>query len=140
MHNVLHHVLTAGGAWRILRFCCVGAVNTGVAFCLYLLFSSAVNVYLSNALSWCGGCLCGYILNKFWTFRATDEGMLPLIRFVVVNLCSLGLGLTLMHTFIVLGGGRVWSYALSLPFTMITSYLGYRFWSFRKIGGKETSP
>lgn len=121
---------------RMFRFCCVGALNTGIAFVLYLIFSGFLSIYQANALSWGGGCIFSYVMNRVWTFRALDTGFAPLFRFVVVNLCSLGLGLMAMYILASFGGGRIWSYIFSLPVTMAVSYLGYRYWSFKKVDGR----
>ena len=136
MHRLRFQLRAVKGAGRVFRFCCVGAANTGIAFCLYLLFSMVMSIYPANALSWCLTCVFSYFVNRAWTFRATDTGALPLVRFLAVNACSLGLGLITMHCIASFGGGRIWSYVLSLPVTMTTSYLGYRFWSFRKVDGR----
>ena len=124
------------GAWRLFKFCCVGALNTAIAFCLYLLFSAAMSIYLAKSLSWSLTCVFSYVVNRAWTFRASDKGFLPLLRFGVVNLCSLGLGLVALAFFASLGGGRVWSYLFSLPITLSASFLGYRFWSFKNVDGR----
>ena len=121
---------------RVFKFCCVGALNTGLAFCLYFILSAFISIYLANAFSWGVVCVFSYFVNRTWTFRAADTGVAPLVRFVVVNLCSLGLGLVTMYILASFGGGRIWSYVFSLPITITASYLGYRFWSFRKVDGR----
>ena len=135
MHGLLHQACVSGGVWRMFRFCCVGTLNTGFAFCLYVFFSLFVNIYLANVLSWSVACAFSYFMNRFWTFCAADTGFLPLFRFVIVNLCSLGFGLTVMYILTSLGSDKIWSYVLSLPITVTVSYLGYRFWTFKKVNG-----
>jgi putative flippase GtrA len=134
---MLKQLCNLAGVGRVLRFCCVGALNTAIAFCLYLLFSAVMSLYLANALSWSLACLFSYFMNRAWTFRAADTGVSPLARFVLVNLCSLGLGLMTMYALVLLGAGRIGSYVFSLPVTMSASYLGYRFWSFKSVDGRR---
>ena len=136
MYSLLNQVCASGSAWRVFRFCCVGVLNTVIGFFLYLLFSEVLSIYLANALSWTGACIFSYFMNRLWTFRATDTGFLPLARFGIVNLCSLGLGLMTMYVLASLGGGRIWSYIFSLPVTMTASFLGYRFWTFKNIDSR----
>jgi len=124
------------GVWRVFKFCCVGVLSTGISFGAYLVLSNIMNLCLAYALSWIVACVCSYVMNKLWTFRATDTGLTPFIKFVTVNLCSLGLGLLAMYVLTSLGGGRIWSYIFSLPITMTASYLGYRYWSFKNIDGR----
>ncbi|MCL2178170.1 MAG: GtrA family protein [Proteobacteria bacterium] len=134
---MLKRLCSLGGVERVLRFCCIGALNTAIAFCLYLFFSAVMSLYAANALSWGLACLSSYFMNRAWTFRAADTGFSPLAKFVFVNLCSLGIGLTTMYVFVGLGGGRIWSYVFSLPLTMTASYLGYRFWSFKNVDDRK---
>lgn len=122
---------------RFLKFCAVGLMNVLVDFLLYAsLLALGVSPYVSRATSWCGSCLFSYLINRSWTFRAGDRGLWPLVRFCVVNLCSLGLGLVLLFFFKKMGCGDNAAFFLSLPFTMVTNYLGYRFWSFKLVDAK----
>ncbi len=136
MYDFLHYARASDGLRRVFRFCCIGVLNTGIAFCLYIIFSEFINRYAANAFSWGAGCVCSYFLNKTWTFRATDKGFLPMLRFAAVNLCSLGLGLMMMYLLTSFGLGRILSYIFSLPVTVTASYLGYRFWSFKHVGSR----
>lgn len=122
---------------RFLKFCTVGLMNVLVDFLLYLsLLALGASPYVSRAASWCGSCLFSYLINRNWTFRAGDRGLWPLVRFGVVNACSLGLGLVLLFLFKKIGCGDSAAFFLSLPFTMATNYLGYRFWSFKFVDAK----
>ena len=131
MRSLFYQSSMSGNLWRVIKFCCVGILNTVVAFFIFL-FLKNINIYLAFAISWSGACLFSYVLNKIWTFRATDTGLMPFIRFVIINICSMGLGIALMHFFISLGSGEIWSWILSLPIAMTTSYLGYSLWCFKQ--------
>jgi Predicted membrane protein len=135
MHDLTRQLCASEDVRRMFRFCCVGALNTGLTFFLYLLLSMFLSIYLANALSWSITCVLSYFINRTWTFRAADTGFWPMLRFVIVNLCSLGIGLVTMYGLASFGGGRIWSYVFSLPITITASYLGYRFWSFKKVDG-----
>lgn len=136
MHALKNRIHLSENTWRVFKFCCVGVLNTGLAFFLYLLFSVFLTMYQANALSWGIACVFSYRMNKSWTFRAADTGFAPLFRFVAVNLCSLGLGLMAMYVLASFGGGRIWSYIFSLLVTTVASYLGYRYWSFKNVDGR----
>ena len=122
---------------RFIRFCAVGAVNALVDFLLYSgMLWLALSPYPSRTASWVLACLFSYLVNKRWTFKAGDKGLLPLVRFGVVNACSLCLGLALLYVFKNFGCGDKVSFILSLPFTTAANYLGYRFWTFRSVDAK----
>ncbi len=118
---------------RFIKFCCVGVGNFLVDFVVYLGGSQIMPIYPARCLAWGTACLFSYLVNRRWTFHAKDQGLMPLIRFAVVNAASLGLGLLLLRLFTGLGAGHILAYLLSLPFTIMTNFLGYRFWSFRAI-------
>ncbi len=121
-----------GQAGQFVRFCCVGGLNFLVDFGVYCLFSLFIPIYPSRMGSWVAACLFSYLMNRRWTFKAADQGFQPLLRFFSVNLVSLGLGIGLLYLFTSLGCGRIAAYLLTIPFTMLANYLGYRFWSFKK--------
>lgn len=122
---------------RFLKFCAVGVANALVDFCCYSLLLLLVSPYLSRSLSWAIACLFSYLVNRRWTFKAADRGLQPLVRFCVVNLCSLCFGLVLLYAYKHMGFGDKWAFILTLPLTTATNYLGYRFWTFRQLDAKQ---
>ena len=77
---------------KLLKFLLVGVINTlvgtGIMFGLYNLVglgywvSSAANYILTSILS--------YFLNKYFTFRNTERGWRPILRFAVnIGVCYL---------------------------------------------------
>lgn len=119
---------------RFLKFCVVGFANALVDFLCYSVFLwMSLPPYASRSISWILACLFSYLANKTWTFNARDRGAKPLLRFAIVNICSLSLGIILLYAFKSWGCGNRLAFLLSLPFTTITNYLGYRFWSFKLI-------
>ena len=84
---------------QFLQFNIVGLVNTGVDFLVYTLLTELLYmVYLpAKVISYACGILNSYILNSSWTFkqeRRRTQG--EIVRFVAVNLVSLGVSLLVM--------------------------------------------
>ena len=121
-------------AVQFIKFCCVGVANVLVDFGVYQATGYFVPMYVARTFSWVVACLFSYAVNKRWTFRAQDTGLLPLVRFGVVNLGSLSLGLLLLYVFTLWGCNPTIAFLLSLPFTTVSNYLGYKLWSFRQMG------
>lgn len=122
---------------RFVRFCLVGLANVLVDFlCYSFLLQLACSPYFARAASWTAACLFSYGVNRRWTFKAGDRGLMPLVRFSVVNACSLCFGLVLLYGFKTLGCGDKAAFILSLPFTTAANYCGYRFWTFRQVDAK----
>lgn len=119
---------------RFIKFCGVGVANVLVDFGSYSFFLFAgISPYLARSLSWITACIFSYFVNRSWTFNAKDSGFLPIVRFSVVNLCSLGFGIFLLYVFKQLSFGDKLSFLFSLPFTTVMNFFGYRFWAFKKV-------
>jgi Predicted membrane protein len=132
MKHLLHHTDILSP--RFARFCAVGIANALMDFFSYsALLWFAFSPYFARTASWVAACLFSYCVNRRWTFKAGDQGLMPLLRFGVVNVCSLCFGLVLLYVFKTLGCGDRLAFILSLPFTTATNYLGYRFWTFRQV-------
>lgn len=120
-------------SWQFIRFCCVGAANVLVDYGVYRALGFVMPIYAARGLSWMVACLFSYAINRRWTFKARDKGLWPVVRFGAVNAASLGLGLGLLYLFTWLGFGPTAAFWLSLPFTTVSNYLGYKLWSFREM-------
>lgn len=119
---------------RFIKFCCVGAANTLVDFLTYSTgLWLGLSPYLARVMSSAAGCLFSFLVNRTWTFKATDKGVMQLARFAVVNFFTLCLSVFLLFAFKKTGFGNTAAYLLSLPFTLAANYLGYRLWTFREI-------
>lgn len=132
--------------WQLLddtvwRFLAVGVVNTlvgtAIMYGLYNLagvgywFSSAANYVLTSILS--------YILNKHFTFRATERGWRPVVRFAInIAVCwVLAYGIAQPVTRWVLGGMPLTlrenvAMAVGMVFFTVLNYLGQRLFAFRR--------
>lgn len=89
---------------RPIRFCLVGAVNTIIdlvtfSVCIYFL---GVNPAIGQIAGYSAGTVNSFILNKRWTFHSDTPSRktgYQLLRFIVINLLSLGItawGLTFL--------------------------------------------
>ncbi len=121
---------------RLARFCTTGVTNTVVDLAVFfsLVRFLEVSVYVAQFLAYCAATLNSYTVNRKWTFRSKSRfGGGELIRFVVLNSCSLGLGLLVLH---LLYGRfefpRIVAKVYTVAFTVPINYLGSHFWVFRK--------
>ena len=120
--------------WQFIKFCLVGCANYLLDFLIYLLgLWLGISPFLARTGSWICACIFSYLVNRKWTFKARDTGFLPMLRFVLVNLVSLSLGLALLYLFKKFGCGNELAFLLSLPFTTLTNFFGYKFWTFRQV-------
>lgn len=99
---------------HFVKFMIVGAVNFGVDLGVLTLLHTVIgiNVIPSNIVSYSCGVVNSYFLNRYWTFKinlkyfdtyALKSGRkvrflsLPFMKFIFVNLISLGVNTLAMH-------------------------------------------
>ena len=120
---------------EFLKFCSVGAVNTGIDLAVFAVLSSwGFSLLVAHSLSYTCGGLNSFLLNRKWTFKqgGHTSGQLP--KFLLLNL------LTLMITYGLLVG--IYNY-LAWPLlvckfvvtgaSLVINYIGSRLWIFSQI-------
>ena len=121
---------------HIIRFGCVGCLNTMFDFGIFSVLNSlfGINYVISQVLSYSGGTLNSYVLNKFWTFNDTKTNKKTtkeMIQFIVVNSASLGVSLIALS--ILMNDSSMNSFVakiISMVSAQVVNFLGYRFWVF----------
>ncbi|MDR3583798.1 MAG: GtrA family protein [Desulfosporosinus sp.] len=75
---------------EFMRFCLVGAVNTGVDLTVFTVLSNlGVLLLVAQCVSYTCGVLNSFLLNRTWTFRGRGQSRGQLIRFLALNLGTL---------------------------------------------------
>ena len=85
---------------RLVRFGCVGAVNTLVDWTAYFtltLLTLGRHYVAAKAIAYFAGMLTSYFLNRNWTFQSRGKTSVELPRFIVANLGSLVTNTLLMY-------------------------------------------
>lgn len=117
---------------HLIRFLVAGALNTGAFYALYVLLVT-LNFHYSLALviEYAGGTLCGYLLNKYWTFADLDAARHGFLRYslayvglYLLNLALLGL---LVETGLL---GPVIGQMVMLFVLTASSFVVQRYWVF----------
>ena len=75
-----------------------------------------------------------FVVNKKWTFKTDDKDTKnELVKFVIVNLCMLGLSLLLINIFkSTFQIGDTFANIFSTGIVMIINFLVSNFWVFKK--------
>ena len=119
--------------FTLLRFCCVGAVNTLFALFFYWLASDVISPVWAYGLAYALGLVTSYAANKAWTFRekiAIDYGQQ--VKFVVVNIVALvcsSITVYLVHD--ICGQGRYLAFFVAVLVSLFFNFSGNFFWTFR---------
>ncbi len=100
----------------------------------YLVYASLVTVmpyWIAGALAFAAGAVNGYVLNRRWTFAATDSAGAR-ARYVAVQLCGLGTTSGLLWLLVGREGiHRLWAYALTIPVVTVATFAANRTWTFQ---------
>ena len=126
---------------EFMRFCLVGAVNTGVDFTVFAVLSNlGVLMLVAQCVSYTCGVLNSFLLNRTWTFRGRGQSSGQLIRFLTLNLGTLTITYGLLvyfHTS--LAWPLLVCKLLATAASLGDNYLGSRLWIFPqshfRIGG-----
>ena len=121
---------------KIIIYYIIGIINTLVDFAVYsgVFFLTHMPVP-SQATGYVSGILCSFCLNRGITFRAEKGGspLLQFVRFILVNLVSLGISLGSIHLLTDCLG--INGYLAKIPISFVTSlinYFGYKFLVFKR--------
>ncbi|MFP4978090.1 GtrA family protein [Paenibacillus sp. CN-4] len=125
-------------AIQFLKFNAVGLLNTLVDFAVFTLLSAAGAGYaIAQVISYSAGTANSFILNKKVTFRDRQKAdqasfdRMQLVKFILLNLVSLGVSLLLMHVLTDrLGMQVLLSKVLVTGVTVVINFVGSRKWVF----------
>src|SRR6266567_1973182 len=118
---------------EFFKFALVGVLNTGVDVAIFFLLTWLGIPYVAaQVVSYSSGAANSYLLNKVWTFRSCGLSYAEIVRFVVVNLASLGISvviLSLLHerTGFTLAAAKGGATVCALA----ANFLGNKLWVFK---------
>lgn len=147
----------AGPLLRLLRdqrvaFLIVGGINTAVGFGIFValdltlgrwvdgfagrIVGSLATLGVSHVLS----VLFAFVLHRRFVFRVTGHVLRDLARFESVYLVSLGINTLTLPLLVELGVPRILAQAVIITVTTVLSYVGHRYFSFRRPPVDEPGP
>ena len=120
---------------RFIVFALIGGINTAVDFLVFKLAGAItpLAVEYCQALGYTAGIVCSFMLNKNITFRDSEKGKTPFkfLRFIIVNLVSLGVSMHGIKFLVASGMGENIAKVIILCVTMLINYIGYKIFVFR---------
>jgi len=123
-----------------VRFLIVGGINTAVGygfFALFLLFSGYLaSLYLSYAVA----VSVAFVLHRRFTFRVSGNVAVDFVRFVGVYVISLAINTAVLPLLVeAVGLHALVAQAIALVITTVISYVGHKWFSFRRAVGGGSS-
>ncbi len=136
--NVYNMFLNNEKYKSIIRFGCVGCLNTMFDFGAFSLLNSffGINYVISQIVSYCSGTLNSYLCNKFWTFndaKTNKKTTKEIVQFIVVN--SASLSVSLVGLSILMNDSSMnplFAKIIAMVLAQVVNFLGYRFWVFSR--------
>lgn len=117
---------------RILRFGAVGILNTIITILSFmLLVYVGVNYLLANTLAYGLGVINSYILNKNWVFKSDAQHQRLFLKFLLVNLITLGFNTACLFFFVdYLNFHPYFGQIIATGFGMFINYFLNKNWTF----------
>lgn len=119
--------------FHLLKYVSVGIVNTLVIFGLMFILKDIfkISLSLSNAISYIGGLICNFTLNKIYTFKSHKFQPIEILLFLVAFGVSYGVQrLSLFLLMDQLAWGENWASIVAYPlygcsFFLLCKYLAF---------------
>ncbi|MDW6093178.1 GtrA family protein [Vibrio rhizosphaerae] len=112
---------------QTIRFALVGLINTGTSYILFVILYQILGYYmLASVLSYIGGMLISFILNRGFVFKSTARRG-QLLPFCLVNLSSLACSTGVLYLLVEQFAMFVYfAQVVAIGVSMTINYLGYR--------------
>jgi len=128
------------GIFMFIKFNAVGVLNTLIDFSVFTLlkFLNVGNLQ-AQVISYSCGMINSYVLNRNWTFATfakyknnKNTGIQQGIRFIVINLLSLGVSIAVLYFMSnVLKANVVIGKTVATIFAIIVNFFGNKMWVFK---------
>jgi putative flippase GtrA len=120
-----------------IAFVIVGVANTIIGALWFVLFELTVGIVagymLSLLLAHIAAVLCAFVLYRTLVFRVRGNVVRDLVRFEMVYLSALAINAIALPTLVELGGlAPIPAQLLIVPVTAVISYVGHKYFSFRR--------
>lgn len=128
--------MVSRSAEYIVKFSLVGVSNTLIDFLIFTIFHEVIGAgyIISQIIGYSSGILNSFILNKKWTFEdrsCSKDAVFKLIRFIIVNLISLGITLFFMNFLVKKANINVYVSKVIVTFiAQISNFIIYKLWIF----------
>jgi putative flippase GtrA len=118
---------------RMVKYALVGGLNTSVDFAVFcmMVYGLGMGSIWAQVLSYGAGLTNSYLMNRKWTFQAAGRYRASeLVRFILINMLSFGTATTVLLVLEQWGMAAAGAKIVSVGFSLIVNYVGYRLWVF----------
>jgi dolichol-phosphate mannosyltransferase len=133
--RVRHGLRRPANWFQLVRFSIVGASGYVINLAVYSLLVAVADLHYIPAaiLAFCVAVTNNFLLNRHWTFRATDgSAAFQAPRFLVVSLVALAFNLLVLEFLVgVVGIAEIPGQAVAVLAATPLNFVGNKLWSFR---------
>lgn len=116
-----------------LKFLCVGGASTLAQFLVLIMLVEWLRTpaIAASALSYLFGAACNYLLNYYVTFRASEQHVSALPKFLLVVLVGLSANTMFFSFFLSILDIYLVAQVLATVLTLILNFLLHKLWIYR---------
>lgn len=126
---------------QFIKFCFVGALNTSIHYCVFILIYKGLSLdyMIASGIGYCVATINSFIVNKKWVFNFQSQCRNRLyIKFASVNLLSMLVNLFSINIMVeLLTIDPLISQLLAIIASVGVNFLGSKLWVFRRRKLKE---
>jgi putative flippase GtrA len=135
--RVRHGLRRPTNWFQLVRFAIVGGTGYIINLAVYSTLVELADAHYIPAavLAFCVAVTNNFLLNRYWTFRATDgSAAFQAPRFLAVSLIALGFNLLVLELLVgVAGFHKIPAQALAILAATPLNFVGNKLWSFRNL-------
>lgn len=120
---------------QAVRFGLVGISNTLIDFALYWILSRFVIVdqyVAAKMISYFGGTINSYFVNKYWTFGSPRRSVTEAARFLLINVTAWAINSVAMRVLIGAGVQDIVAFFFATLASVLFNFTLQKFFTFRK--------
>lgn len=116
-----------------IRFLIGGGSAVAVDYSVYkLLLFAGVEVASSKAISYIGGAIVGFVINKFWTFESKKFSSKEILRYILLYLVSAGLNAGVNTVVLRFINITILAFLMATGVSTVFNFIGQKFFVFVK--------
>jgi putative flippase GtrA len=117
---------------ELLRFLVAGFSAVGTDILIYYILLNFLTPNISKGISFIGGTIVAYFINKYWTFEKKGKSYREIIKFA--TLYSITLGLNILTNELVMNSIKIVliAFIIATVVSTVVNFIGQKWWVFRK--------
>ncbi len=119
---------------QLFRFIIIGSFGTLVDYIVYTLLLSSFSVIFAKGLSFIGGSIIAFVLNKTWTFENRDRAHPQAFKFAILYILTLGANISVNYgILLILSKQYLVAFVIATGVHTVLNFFGQKFWVFKEI-------